>query len=59
MTERTIGEEQCGFRRGRGCEDQIFSVRQISEKFWLKGSEVFMVFMNFEKAYDRVDMDVL
>ena len=26
-TECTIGEEQCGFRQGRGCMDQVFVVR--------------------------------
>ena len=31
-TECTIGEEQCGFRRGRGCVDQVFAVRQMCEK---------------------------
>ena len=59
MTESAVGEEQCGFRRGRGCVDQIFSVRQICEKFRSKGSEVFMAFMDLEKAYDRIDRDAL
>ena len=26
-----IGEEQCGFRQGRGCMDQVFAVRQVCE----------------------------
>ena len=26
-----IGEEQCGFRQGRGCIDQVFAVRQVCE----------------------------
>ena len=31
-TECAIGEEQCGFRQGRGCMDQVFAVRQVCEK---------------------------
>ena len=32
-TECAIGEEQCGFRQGRGPMDQMFAVRQLREKF--------------------------
>ena len=28
-TECEIGEEQCGFRHGRGCMDQVFAVRCV------------------------------
>ncbi|XP_076031278.1 uncharacterized protein LOC143019503 [Oratosquilla oratoria] len=58
-TEGVIGEEQCGFRTGRGCVDQIFVVRQICEKAIGKGKDVFWAFMDLEKAYDRVDRKAL
>ncbi len=32
-TERMVGEEQYGFRTGRGCMDQVFAVRQVREKY--------------------------
>ncbi len=32
LTEEKIGEEQGGFRKGRGCVDQIFSFRMVVEK---------------------------
>ena len=32
-TECVIGEEQCMFRQGRGCMDQVFAVRQVFEKY--------------------------
>ena len=32
-TECAIGEEQYGFRHGRGCMDQVFAVRQVCEKY--------------------------
>ena len=31
-SEGQIGEEQSGFRKGRSCADQIFALRQVSEK---------------------------
>ena len=37
MTEGLIGEEQCGFRTGRGCMDQVFVLKQLSERFVSKG----------------------
>ena len=58
-TEAAIGEEQCGFRKGRGCIYQIFVVRQLCEKFLGKGKDVYFAFMDLEKAYDRVDRGAL
>ncbi len=54
-TEGMIRDEQGDFRRGRGCVDQIFAVRQVCEKYLAKGKEVFWAFMDLEKAYDRTD----
>ena len=31
-SDMAIGEEEWGFREGRGCTDQIFAVREMSEK---------------------------
>ena len=50
-----IGEEQCGFRQGRGCMDQVFAVRQVCEKYLANGKDVFWAFMDLEKAYDTID----
>ena len=40
-TECAIGEQQCGFRQGRGCMDQVFAVRQVCEKYLINGKDVF------------------
>ena len=58
-TEDVLMEEQCGFRRGRGCVDQVFVVRQVCEKYLAKGKDSFWAFMDLEKAYDRVDKDAM
>ena len=54
-TECAIGEEQCGFRQGRGCMDQVLSVRHVCEKYLANRKDVFWAFMDLEKAYDTVD----
>ena len=45
-----IAEVQGGFRRGKGCTDQIFTVRQICEKYLGKGKDVYFAFLDLEKA---------
>ena len=59
LTEELVGEEQGGFRRGRGCVDQLFVLRQLNEKFMEMGKKLYWAFMDLEKAYDRVNRDVL
>ena len=58
-TENVISEVQGGFRRGRGCTDQTFVVRQIGEKYAAKGKDVYFAFLDLEKAYDRVDREAM
>ena len=58
-TEYGIAEVQGGFRRGRGCTDQIFIVRQICEKYLGKDKDGYFAFLDLEKAYDRVDRDAM
>ena len=53
-TECAIGEEQCGFRQGRECMDQVLAVRQVCEKYLPNGKDVYWAFMDLEKAYDTV-----
>ncbi len=56
-TEGMICDKQGGFRRGRGCVDQIFTVRLVCEKYLAKGKDVFWALMDLEKAYDRIDSE--
>ena len=58
-TEGVISEVQSGFRKGRGCTDQTFAVRQICEKYVRKGRDVYFAFLDLEKAYDRVDREAM
>ena len=55
LTEGMIGEEQCVFRSDRGCVDQVFVMKQMSEKFCRKNKSLFAAYMDLEKAYARID----
>ena len=59
LTEGMIGEEQCGFRSGRGCVDQVFVMKQMSENFCGKNKSLFVAYMDLEKAYDKIDRDAM
>ena len=54
-TECATGEEQSGFRQGRGCLDQVFVIRQVCEKYLANGKDVFRAFIDLENAYDTID----
>ena len=51
-----LADEQGGFRRGRGCRDQILSLLLIGQSMVAKKSSgMVAAFIDFRKAYDRVD----
>ena len=52
--ETTIGEEQFGFKPDRGTTDALFAARQVIEKHRELQKELHLVFIDLEKAYDRV-----
>ncbi len=54
IIEPKIQDIQCGFRPGRGTTDQIFTLQQTLEKAWEFAKPVYSLFIDLEKAYDRV-----
>ncbi len=59
VTEGKASEEQGGFRKGRGCVNQVFSMKKLVEEYLRKAKKLYAVFMDLEKAYDRVDREAL
>ena len=52
--EHELGEEQLGFRRGRGTTDVMFSLRQLVEKRLERQGHMALAFVGLEKAFDTV-----
>ena len=57
--EPFLRQAQMGFRKGRGCTDAIFALRQLSEKVIEHDRELNIVFVDQEKEFDRVNRDKL
>jgi len=51
---RIAAEEPAGFRAGRSTIDQMFVVRQLSEKFYERNRTLYNNFINFKQAFDSV-----
>ncbi|CAH8492285.1 unnamed protein product [Dicrocoelium dendriticum] len=52
-------EEQAGFRPGRGCIDQIFTLRQVLELRHIHRRPTIVVFLDIRAAFDSVDRSAL
>ncbi|XP_065561239.1 uncharacterized protein LOC136027713 [Artemia franciscana] len=56
--DKVLREEQCGFRKGGGCIDQIFNLRLMIEK--CPHCQTSLVsFINYEQAFGSVDRGAL
>jgi hypothetical protein len=54
-SEENLGEHQCGFRPQRRTMDQIFTVRQILEKFYVHDFDLHLLLIDFKKAFDNIN----
>ena len=54
QAEKIVAEEQSGFRAGRNTTEQIFNLRIVCEKYLQHQQDLYHVFMDFKKAFDRV-----
>ena len=54
QAEKIIAEEQAGFRAGRITTDQIFNLPILCEKYLQHQQDLYHVFIDFKKAFNRV-----
>ena len=54
QAEKIIAEEQAGFRAGRSTTEQIFNLQILCEKYFQHQQDLYHVFIDFKKAFDRV-----
>ena len=54
QAEKIIAEEQAGFGAGRSTTEQIFNLRILCEKHLQHQQDLYHVFKDFKKAFDRV-----
>ena len=59
QAEKIIAEEQAGFRAERSTTEQIFNLRIICEKYLQQQQDLYHVFIDFKKAFDRVRLAAL
>ncbi|WP_419628005.1 RNA-directed DNA polymerase, partial [Thiolapillus sp.] len=59
QAEKIIAEEQAGFRAGRSTTEQVFNLRILCEKYLQHQQDLYHVFIDFKKAFDRVRYAVL
>ena len=54
VVEHILRDEQAGFRKGRGCNDQIFIIRHLMQQGNEMKVPLSLCFVDFEKAFDSV-----
>ena len=54
-----LRKEQAGFRKHRGCADQIFALRNIIEQCNEWQRQLYVNFVDFEKAFDSIHRESL
>ena len=55
---KIIAEEQAGFRAEKSSREQIFSLQNLCEKYFQHQQDLYHVFIDFKKAFDRVGIQL-
>ncbi|KAI5715694.1 hypothetical protein M8J77_020891 [Diaphorina citri] len=57
--EEHLGDDQFGFRKGRGTKDAMGCLRLLGEKMMEMKKKLYICFIDWEKAFDRVNWNIL
>ena len=57
--DKTLRDEQAGFRQDRSCTDHIATMRIIIEQSLEWQTPLYTVFVDFQKAFDSVDRNII
>jgi hypothetical protein len=57
--DEKMREEQADFRKGRGCIDNMFAIRNIIEQCTESKTPLFINYIDFKKAFDSVHRETL
>lgn len=56
---KIFSESQAGFRPGRGCIDNVFSLSSIVSIYLIKQRKLFAAFIDFKSAFSNTDHALL
>ena len=59
VLDGVLREEQASFRKGRGCNDQIFVVRHLMQQANEMKASLSLCVVDFEKAFDSVSREAM
>lgn len=59
IIEPQLSTSQFGFRKSVSCTDALFTLRQISEKAIEYNNDINLLFIDQEKAFDRINRNIL
>ena len=54
QAEKIIAKEHAGFRAGRSTTEQIFNLRILCERYLQHQQDLYHVFIDFKKVFERV-----
>jgi len=57
--DQQLRQEQAGFRRGRGCADQLFTLRNIIEQCTEWQRQLYINFEDLQKAFDSIQRQLV